>query len=97
MRSLNRCVIRLRTSTWVTEKGLHAKTDLMFMRRKSKGFNLLEEEAIAIGSDEVIQRITNLADCEDGLYEVRTCNEREDWETGCIDDYDFNLVPLDEE
>lgn len=97
MRSLNRCVIRLRTSTWRSDQGLHSKRDLIFLRRQCTGFNVLEEDAHAVGSDEVIHRIANLTECKDGIYEVRTCNESKDWETGCIDDYDFNLVPLDEE
>lgn len=93
----NRCVIRLRTSTWLNDKGLHFKRDLIFLRRKCTGLNVLEEDADASASDEVFHRITNLTECEDGIYEVRTCNEHKDWETGYIDDYDFNLFPLNEE
>lgn len=45
-----------------------------------------------IGADEVFPRITNIAQCEDGIYVVVTCNESRDYETGIIDDYDYKLV-----
>jgi len=47
-----------------------------------------------IGADEVWPRILNLQECKDGLYEVKLCNEKRDWETGCIEDYDYRLVSL---
>lgn len=88
----NRCVVRLTTSSWTNRRGVHFKTSLLFLRKKSSGFNFLEEEAAAIGSDEIISRIVNLNECLDGEYEVVVCNCRRDWETGSVEDYDYRLV-----
>ena len=57
-------------------------------------YQVLEENAANIGAKGVLEKIVNLAECEDGLYEVVTCNPSTDWETGYIDDYDYELVPF---
>ena len=88
----NRCVVRLRTTMWADKTGLHTKKSLTFLRRKSEGFNVLEEDASAAGVEEVLPRILNLDECPDGVYEVVVCNESRDYETGSVDDYDYRLV-----
>jgi hypothetical protein len=91
-KQLNRCVVRLRTTMWADKSGLHTKKSLTFLRRKSEGFNVLEDDTSAVGAEGVLPRILNMDECPDGVYEVVTCNERHDYETGCIDDYDYRLV-----
>ncbi len=93
----NRCVIRLLTSTWSDKKGLHLKRSLIFLRRKCIGYNVLEEESSDIGIDKVICSITNLDQCEDGIYEVITHNIKYDYETGYADDWDYKLIPFIQE
>ena len=88
----SRCVVRLRTTMWADKSGLYMKKSLAFLRRKSEGFNVLEEDASAAGAEEVLPRILNMDECQDGIYEVVTCNESRDYETGYIDDYDYLLV-----
>jgi hypothetical protein len=95
-RNVNRCVVRVKTTTWADRRGLHTKKSLTFLRRQCEGFNLLEEDAEAIGAEDVVPRIMNLDECEDGIYDVVTCNESRDYETGHIDDYDYMLVPTGE-
>ena len=68
------------------------KKSLKFLRRQCEGFNILEEDSGAIGAEEVLSRILNLWDVEDGIYEVMTCNESHNYETGYVDDYDYRLV-----
>lgn len=92
----NVCTVRLKTATWSDSKGLHTKKSLTFLRRQCAGYNLLEEDAGAIGADEVVTRIINLDSCKDGVYEVVACNESRDFESGYIDNYDYKLVPLAE-
>lgn len=65
------------------------------LSRKSKGFQLLDEE-VGNGGTEVIGNIVNLDSCADGVYIVTTCNESRDYETGYIDDYDLQLIPYTE-
>lgn len=88
-----RCVVRLRRSWWHDPKGLHQRIDLTYLKRHCKDFNILDEDACNCGADEVLLRVVNLDECKDGIYEVLTCNERRDWETGYIDEYDYRLVP----
>lgn len=96
-KQLNRCVVRLCTTMWADKRGLHTKKSLMFLRRKSEGFNVLEEDASAAGVEEILPRILNMDECPDGVYEVVTCNESRDYETGYIDDYDYRLVTANEQ
>jgi len=77
---------------WADKSGLHTKKSLTFLRRKSEGFNVLEDDTSAVGAEGVLPRILNMDECPDGVYEVVTCNERHDYETGYIDDYDYRLV-----
>ena len=91
-KQLNRCVVRLRTTMWADKSGLHTKKSLTSLRRKSEGFNVLEEDASAVGVEEVLPRILNMDECPDGVYEVVMCNESHDWETGYVDNYDYRLV-----
>lgn len=86
-------VVRLKTCHYTSRRGIHCRQDLQFMAKCSDGYNWLVDEAQMCGTDLVFSRITNLHECEDGLYEVHTCNESRDWETGTIDEYDFVLVP----
>jgi hypothetical protein len=90
----SRCVVRLTTSTWHDRAGLYQRKTLRFMKRLCVEFNVLEEDAANFGAEEVVPRITNLATCPDGLYEVVTCHESRDYETGIIDDYDYKLIPF---
>lgn len=93
----HREVVRLRTSYWSDKGGVHMKKSLTRMRRKSVGsFELLNEDASMVGGDAVWEKIVNLHECRDGLYIFTTCNERRDWETGIVDDYDYKLLPYNE-
>ena len=93
----NVCVVRLATSYWRDERGLHMKKSLSYLRRKSSGFNWLEEDASCIGADEVLENVTNLPAADDGIYRVIICDQHRDYETGIIDDYSYKLVPFVDE
>lgn len=90
------CVVRLTTSYWKDDKGLHQRKDLLFLKRKSKGFNILKEDASDIGVEDVMIRINNLFDCVDGVYKVITIDHEKNWESGAIEDYDYKLVKYEE-
>jgi len=91
---MNLCTVRLTTSMWKNERGLHFKKSLTYLKRQCAGFNILEEDTCSIGAEEVVPRIINLLDVPDGIYQVATCNESKDWETGFVDDYDYLLVAI---
>ncbi len=90
--NVSRCTVRVKTTTWADKRGLHTKKSLTFLRRQCEGFNVLEEDTSAIGAEEVLPRILNLDEVEDGIYNVVVCDERRDWEGGYVDDYDYRLV-----
>ena len=89
----NLCVVRLRRSWWRDIHGLHQRTDLRYLKRACVGYNILADDAMNIGAEEVVPKITNLDECQDVIYYVNTCNIHRDWETGCIEEYDYMLVP----
>ena len=90
--NVSRCTVRVKTTVWADKRGLHTKKRLTFLRRQCEGFNVLAEDVSAIGAEEVLQRLVNLGEVEDGIYEAVVCNESHDYETGYVDDYDYRLV-----
>lgn len=90
--TVSRCTVRVRTTVWADNRGLHTRKSLTFLRRQCEGFNVLAEDASAIGAEKVLPRILNLGEVEDGIYEVIVCNKTYDYETGYIEDYDYRLV-----
>jgi hypothetical protein len=89
---VRREVVKLVTSAWHDNRGLHIRRDLLSVKRKSSGYQCLDEDCSMVGADNVWPRIVNLGECQDGLYEVVTCNERKDWESGNVEEYDYRLV-----
>lgn len=88
-----KCIVRLITTQWSDRRGIHQKKSIVFLKRKSEGYNFLEEDTGMIGANDVIKRIIDFNSYKDGVYEVITCNERSDWETPhIIDDYDYKLI-----
>jgi hypothetical protein len=78
------------------DKGFHLKKDLTFLRRQCIGFNILADDLENGGAQGVYPRILNFAMAEDGVYEVVICNERRDWESGYIEDWDYRLKACDD-
>lgn len=85
-------IVRLTTSCYHDHGGLTIKKHLRFLKRKCTGFNFIDEDCSMVSAGEVFDRITNLDECKDGIYQIKICNEKKDWETGYIDDYDYMLV-----
>jgi len=87
-------VVRIKTSLYRTNRGVAARREMTYLRRKSSGHNFVEEDVDMVGADETILKILNFSEVKDGVYQVITCNESRDWETGIVDDYDFKLIPF---
>lgn len=90
----NRVVVRLRTVSWFDGRALHVKRSLTFLKRLCSGYNFLEEDIKTDGATEIALRLTNLDECEDGVYEAVPCNVVRVWETGIADDWDYELVKV---
>lgn len=92
--SADRTVVRLRRSWWHDKKGACQRLELRFLARSSTGFNLFHDDCCQVGAESALKRIINLEECEDGIYELLSCNTRTDWETGYVDEWDYKLVPF---
>jgi hypothetical protein len=90
----NICTVRLSTSYWRTKRGAFMRKSLIYLQRQCSGFNVLDEDMVNIGADEVVSRIVNLHKMPDGIYHITVCNERRDYESGMVDDYDYQLTPV---
>lgn len=87
------CVVRLSTSYWTSARGMHQRKDLTYLRRQCQGFNILEEEAANVGAPDAVANIINIDACDDGVYQVVSCNEDVDFETGQVDSWNLKLIP----
>ncbi len=88
-------VYKLCTTHWQNERGLHAKKSLILQKRLSSGYQTLYEDA-EMDCECTIESIINLYDCKDGLYFIKIVNIGRDYETGYVDSYDYQLVPLEQ-
>jgi hypothetical protein len=70
---------------------------MYFMLRKSSpdGVGWIDEEISSIGSEEFIQKFVNLYECSDGVYSIVCVNNAIDWESGAVEDWDYQLVPFE--
>ena len=91
-----RTVVRLRTTLWMDHKGFHLKKDLTFLKRQCLGHNILADDLENCGACDVYPRILDISTAEDGVYEVVTCNESRDWESGYVEDWDYRLKRIDD-
>lgn len=88
-------VVRLSRSMWHDKDGAYSRTTIRYMKRHTRGYNVFDEDCKNIGAQDVIPRIVNLDDCEDGVYQLIMCDERKDWETGYVEDWDYKLIAFD--
>ena len=86
------CVVRLKTSAWRTTRGIFQQKSLIYMKRRGTGWDWLDEDVDNVGAQDVLARIVNLHTYKDGYYRLVTCREHRDYETGMIDDYDYQLI-----
>lgn len=88
-----KCTVRLTTSYYSRGDSYVYQRNIRVLKKETT-FDLLAEETSAVGVDEALQNILNLNECEDGVYHLVVCNELRDIETGYIDDWNFELIPV---
>ena len=86
-------VVRVASNYYCDRRGLKVTRCLNILRKKSKGFDFLTEDCAMGGADLVARKIINLQSVMDGIYRLMIVNVKKDWETGYVDDYDYELVP----
>lgn len=87
------CVVRLKTEFFQRGNSFNQQKSVRVLKKQTT-FDLLAEEASSVGVEEALQNILNLNECEDGVYHLVVCNELRDIETGYIDDWNFELIPV---
>jgi hypothetical protein len=92
----SRIVVRLTTNYYCNNQKAVIKKELRFLKRKSYGDNFFIEDCGSGGDDIVIKSIENLDECEDGIYELVTCDVSYDWETGYADGWNWKLIEYKE-
>lgn len=90
-------VVRLKSTQYQSKRGMESRRTLNFLKRKCRGFNFLQNDVVEVGAEDVMRAITNLNTSDDGVYRVVICNEHRDWETGLIEDWEYKLIPYEEE
>ena len=88
-------VVRLSTSFFWRKDSSAISSDKTIRLLKSKSTGSLRDLINDPALD--FPMITNINECDDGIYVLETCNESYDIELGIIDDYDFYLKPYVEE
>lgn len=86
-------VVRVTTTWFQRGRSYVEQKSITPLRRLSGHEFYFDEEVTMIGVDEAIPKIKNLHQVKDGIYQIVFCNERRDWESGTIDDYDYKLIP----
>ena len=84
-----RCIGRIAASQYETQRGF----------AYTKRFDVLKSKS-TLRVDDFIGDISeilpiNFFDVDDGLYELTVVNESRDWETGIVDDWDVQLIPIE--
>lgn len=89
-------VVRVSRSSYRSKNGSFvSQTRVYPLKRKCSGFQLIDEDYHCIGA-EVIDKIINLYEVQDGIYYLIDCNHKHDWETGACDDWEYKLIPFKE-
>lgn len=70
-------------------------TDVYTLKRKST-FDIWKEEIANAGEQDALERIVNLHECADGIYEMIMCDMSHDYESGYLDDWSLKLIPFEE-
>lgn len=85
-----KCVVRITTSTYTTNRGVVSQRTMNCLKRKS-------DLSIDDFCGYIVESLPlNFYEVSDGLYELSAINISKDWETGIIDDWDVILVEYKE-
>lgn len=87
-------VVRLTTSAWSDGNGgFHQKKSLTTLKRKSSGHQVFEEDCCNQGVSDAWNLITNIDTAPDGVYYLNMINEKRDWESGNVEEWEYVLTP----
>jgi len=93
MENTKQTVVRLSTAMYKKGNKLVYSKELSLLKRKSSEWwewDCISQEI------EGLDLITNLFRVNDGIYQIVMTNASKDYETGVIDDWDYKLIPYEE-
>lgn len=88
-------VVKIQTDMWYDCRGFYTKKNYKFLKRKSdpNSLNHILEDLSCGGVDSLMKTLIN-KDASDGIYKLYITNISTDWETGYVDDYDWELEKI---
>lgn len=89
-------IIKIKTDYFVTGDKLVRKSEIRTLKKKST-CDELDELISNISPEDAWFNIVNINDVRDGVYQLKVNNVSVDYETGIADDWDYILVPYEEE
>ena len=90
-----RTVVRLTTNWYAPSRGGLAQCrKITPLKRLCIGHDCLNDYISSVGAEEVGAMILNWATAKDGIYELVVVNEKRDWETGYVEDWQYELRPF---
>lgn len=89
------CVVRVGTEGFKRGDTYFYGRTIRVIKRKTE-YDLLHNDCQNVGIQEAIENIVNINKVDDGLYQLIMVNVSKDYETGHIDDFNFNLVKYEE-
>lgn len=91
---MNRTIVRVKTSKYITDGKLRIVKDVYTLKKlSSNGYDLLREEISCVGCD---INLVGLDDAVDGIYELVVKDVSYCIESGMVDNWDLHLIPYDE-
>jgi|SRR3989304_615182 len=87
-------VVRLKTSWWSDSRGIRQRKDITYLRRQCLGFNSIAEDVSQVGAEQAVMSISNFDYCEDGVYQLSVRLGPPDWESGNVEYWDYELLPI---
>lgn len=96
MKATFKTVVRVKTQYYSIKTGAVLQRTITTLKRKSYGYDLLNDEISAEGATSILPRIVNLDTVADGVYELISTNHSFD-SYGEPEDYDFKLISYKED
>lgn len=91
----DKCVIKVRIKTSYYKRGRRYCKETQITDLTKGPCYSLSDDISNLDVESVLTRIVNLDEVDDGIYQVILINQYRDWETGCIEDYDYKLIKCD--
>lgn len=94
--SESKCIVKVQTEAYKRGDTYFYGKSIRVLQKLTT-YDVLRDECDNVGICDGLENILNLNSVKDGKYYLQPINISKDIETGYIDDWDFKLIPFDEE